>query len=68
MWFRYSWRKMAQRFANDGDPDQVSRSAAADLHCLHIVYIRIIIVSTDNFYLCLTKLDIQNGSTLVNSC
>ena len=34
MWFRYSQRKMVEQFANSGDPDPTSRSAASDL-CLH---------------------------------
>ena len=36
MRFRYSYRKMAEVFANSGYPDQTPRSAASDLglHCL----------------------------------
>ena len=36
----YSYRKMAKLFANSGDPDQTSRSAASDLglHCLPITW------------------------------
>ena len=38
MRFRYSWRKMDKLFANNGDPDQMQRSAVSDLglHCLPI--------------------------------
>ena len=38
MRLRYSKRKMVERFANSGDPDQTPRSAASDLglHCLPI--------------------------------
>ena len=38
MWFRYSWRKIAELFANSGDPDQMPHSVASDLglHCLPI--------------------------------
>ena len=38
MRFKHFWRKMAERFANSGDPDQTPRSAASDLglHCLPV--------------------------------
>ena len=43
MRFTCSLRKMAKLFANSGDPDQTSRSAASDLdlHCLPIILLRV---------------------------
>ena len=41
MRFRYSYRKMAEVFANSEDPDQTPHSAASDLglHCLPITFL-----------------------------
>ena len=43
MRFTYSYRKMANLFANSGDPDQMPHSAASDLglHCLPITLLRV---------------------------
>ena len=38
MRFKYSYRKMAELFANSGEPDQMPHSGASDmgLHCLPV--------------------------------
>ena len=43
MIFTYSLRKMAELFANSGDPDQMPHSAASDLglHYLPITLLRV---------------------------
>ena len=43
MKFRYSWRKMAEAFANSEDPDQTPRSAVSDLglQCLPITRLEV---------------------------
>ena len=43
MEFTYSYRKMAELFANSGDPDQKLHSAVSDLglHCLPVTLLRV---------------------------